>query len=458
MYISKLLLNVTYILVGILFCGLFNTYEGYIDKLDIITVSLCSLIIGYVNYTISESKAFFSFIIFYFYTLCYLIPITFFAHYPKYYTIWFGKYVYEEYSIAKIFILITVIILLLHLIFRKVSFNSLRKRRIKLNFITRKSTIFSILVLIFYIIFNQYFNSSLIIIFFNIHALAFILMIGIVNQEFREKKYIYTFFTIYILSTIVGGSRGGILNSIFTLFVLLTYFKGNIFLRKKYILNLSYILLIAVLTYPIATFLRYANDNGINFLNITYDVILISNASTFVSGTSETILILISRIIDRLDLFKYSYIIFNDLYDQSFFTANLNNINILKSSINLVLPGDYFDVLASNNFFANLLDDRSLYEIKNDWSSYNLSFFDYNFLRYGKFLGIFTIFLTLSFFLFYLQNLLKIKNISVKIISLYILVSLLKLFVFFGYDYLIRDFIHNSLSIFTYIYFLRLSR
>ena len=304
--------------------------------------------------------------------------IIFFAYYPEYYIFWFGKYIHVEFSISKIFLLITVIIVFIHLILRIRPLISINNRKINFNLLTQKSSIFSIFFLIVILLINQSFTNSFFIILFNVQAIAFILMIGVLNQEIKEKKYLFIFFIVLILSTIFGGSRGGILNVIFNFIVLLIFFKGNVFLKKKYILGVFFFLIIAVITYPIATFIRVASDSGIDLSTISIDSILTS--SSFVG--SNPIAFILSRIIDRLDLFKYSFIVFNNLYDQSFFAENLSVINIFKSSINLILPGDYFDVLASNNYFDNLVSDRSVYEIKHDWSSYNLSFFDYtiNFL------------------------------------------------------------------------------
>ena len=452
MYLNKIFLYTTFTLVIILLGGLFNIHEGYLDKTDIIIVSICSLIITYFNNSATENKAFVSFIIFYFYTLSYLIPIIFFAYYPEYYTLWFGKYTYVEFSISKIFVLITVIIALIHLILRITPLISINNRKINFNLLTQKSSIFSIFFLIVIILINQSFTNSFFIILFNVQALALILMVGVLNQEIKEKKYVFIFFIVFVLSTIFGGSRGGILNVIFNFTVLLIFFKGNVFIKKKYIVGVFYFLIIAVITYPISTFIRFANENGIDLLTISIDSILTS--SSFVG--SNPIEFILSRIVDRLDLFKYSFVIFNNLYDPSFFAENLSFINIFKSSINLVLPGDYFDVLASNNYFQNLVNNRSVYEIKDDWSSGNLSFFDYNILRFGKYIGILSIFFFFYFYFYFLNFMFKYKNLTVKIISIYLVTSLLKIFVFFGYDYLIRDIIHFSFAAITYVFILRL--
>ena len=452
MYLNKIFLYSTFILVIILLGGLFNIHEGYLDKTDIIIVSICSLIIAYFNNTATENKAFASFIIFYFYTLSYLIPIIFFAYNPEYYTFWFGKYVYIEFSVSQIFLLITVIIAFIHLILRIIPLISINNRKINFNILTQKSSIFSIFFLILIILINQSFKISFFIIFFNIQALAFILMVGLLNQEIKEKKYVFIFFIILLISTIFGGSRGGILNVIFNFLVLLIFFKGNVFIQKKKILGVFYLLIVAVITYPIATFIRVAHDSGIDLSMISIDSVLTS--SSFVG--SNPIAFILSRIIDRIDLFKYSFIIFNNLYDQSFFAENLSVINIFKSSINLVFPGDYFDILASNNYFVNLVNDSSVYEIKGDWSSYNLSFFDYNFLRFGKYIGLLSIFFFFFFFFYFLNFIFKFKNLTAKIISVYLVSSLLKIFVFFGYDYFIRDVIHFSFAIIIYVFILRL--
>lgn len=452
MTIKKLMLAITFILVIILLGGLLNLKPGYLDKIDIIIISICSLVIAYFNNLFSEKKVFLSFIFFYFYTICYLLPVIYFAYYPELLILNFEKYIYIPNSFANIFIFTTLSIVLTQLICIFIPFSSMKTRYISLQILTKNNIIIGIVFLILNYIINQIASISVFIIFFNVNAIAFIVIVGIANQKTIDKNikpYLFIFFTIIILMSIFGGIRSGITTILFNTILLLMFFKGNIFIEKKHLLYLMVIGILAIFSYPIATFFRVAKDLGVNTSSISLDSIIEFNAANSVVNPFSY---MFYRIIQRISLLEFSFVMSNNLYDPRFFTENLTFLNELKSTINLILPGTYFDVLDSNNYLINLTNNKTVNEIRNDWSSYNISFFYFNILQFGKYLGFIFTFLFFFLYISLLNFLLKKKKIILKMISIYLVISVITIFIFFGYDYFIRNAIHFLLATVVYLY------
>lgn len=452
MTIKKIMLLITIILVIILAGGLFNLKPGYLDKIDIITISICSLVIAYFNTLFSEKKIFLSFIFFYFYTICYLIPVVYFAYYPELLTLNFGKYIYIPNSFANIFIFTTLSIVLTQLICILIPFSSIKTRYISLQILTKNNIIIGIVFLILNYIINQIASISVFTIFFNVNAIAFIIIVGIANEKtfnINIKPYLLIFFTLIILMSIFGGSRSGITNILFNTIVLLMFFKGNVFIEKKYLKYLIIIGILAISSYPIATFFRVAKDFGLNSSSLSINSILEYNS---INSGINSIPFMFSRIIQRISLLEFSFVMSNDLYDPRFFKENLTFLNELKSLINLILPGTYFDVLNSNNYLINLTNNGTVNEIRDDWSSYNISFYYFNILQFGKYWGFIFTFLFFFLYISFLNHLFKKKTLILKMISIYLVASLITIFIFFGYDYYIRNTIHFISAMIVYLY------
>lgn len=446
------MLIITIILVIILLGGLLTLKHGYLGKIDIITISICSLIIAYFNYSFPENKIFLSFIIFYFYTLCFFIPMIYFAYYPEFFTLNFEKYIYIPNSYSYIFISTTSYIVLTQLICIYIPFSSIKARYFSNQILTKNNIILGIILLILNFIINKIDSISFFTVFFNVNAMAFIIIVGLANEktfDTKLKPYLILFFTLIILMSILGGSRSGIIYILFNIIVLLMFFKGNIFIEIKYLKYLIFIGLLAILSYPIATFFRVATNLGLSYSSLSLNSILRLNS---ISSTIDPLPLMLNRIIQRINLTEFSFVVNNNLYDPRFIKENITFLNEIKSAINLILPGNYFNVLVSNNYFINLLNNSTVTDIKNNWSSYNISFYDYNVVQFGKYIGF--IFLFLFFFLYisFMNSLLKSKKLILKMISFYLVISLITIFIFFGYDYFIRNAFHFILAMIVYLY------
>ena len=157
---------------------------------------------------------------------------------------------------------------------------------------------------------------------------------------------------------------------------------------------------------------------------------------------------LILQIVNRLKMIDYSYVIYNDLYNNLFFDQNLNFINFIKSFINITFPLNLFDeVLTSNTYLRSLNEDLSKSNLINDWSSYNSTFLDFNVLYFGIFGAIIISLMILYFYDFLIRIFNHRNTLFSNMIFVFLIIQLMSFFIFFGYDYFLKTLIHGFITI-----------
>ena len=224
------------------------------------------------------------------------------------------------------------------------------------------------------------------------------------------------------------------------------YLYGNFYIKKNQILGFSLLILIAFITYPIATIIRILADT-----NSTFDLSVF-----FYSDTLNPFLFLANTVIQRISLLEYSFILNNDFYDTQFFDKYFTIRNLFLSTVDLVLPYSFSDVVATNNLLSNITYDFDYYEIKNNWTSRNAFILDFNHL-YTKELFVPLTLLVLSIYSLLIRLFSK-KLLLYHILRIYLIVHLFEVFIFFGYDYWIRSLIHGLIPVLILYFLFKLSR
>ena len=214
------------------------------------------------------------------------------------------------------------------------------------------------------------------------------------------------------------------------------YKNGDFFIKPRIVALIFIIFLFSVGTYSYATATRISRsinndltgDEIANYLSIN------ANTVEFVSGL----------IVKRFSLIDYSYSISNSFYIKYLLNQNLNFLEFFKSTVNITFPATIFEnTLTSNTYLRSLNEDLSKEELLNDWSSYNATFYDFNFLYFNYFS------LIISFILFwvYLKYLRMINKIFPSFFYFFTLQQISSFFVFFGYDYFIKSLVHGYLTL-----------
>jgi len=436
MRISKFLLSFSIIEIVFVIYALFYLDNSIATSSDISIVILISIVFLLTNNYFFKKNPFVAFILYYIFNISYLLPFCFILYFPEYANVIISKYTNTQESFHLVFLLLLITLCLSFYILRDITFKS----RVLLNvnsFFNKKMIIFIFITLILNFIFSFFNILPVFSIFFN-PQLCFSLLIFYSCIPFKDKsnsKYIYLFLFLFIFYTILFGSRSGLYYLVIYYLVCFLYINGDIYINKKYYLLFFLVILSSLVAYPIATVFRIANDQNVNF-----DLSLF-----FTTDTDEALSLLFAKIIQRLSLLDYTYIIANNLYKQSFFDNYFTFENFIYSFINITFPYSISNTLVSNNLLANLTFDYNIEDIRGNWSSGNAFIVDFNHLYFPGF----GLPISLLFFYLYKKIMLMINN-NYTLFSLLYVILFLKIFdlyVFFGYDYFFRNLFHAFISL-----------
>ena len=437
MKISKIFSLFSIFEIILMFFGFLNHDQSLVTRLDILYVILISFLFLIINSYFFKINAFISFIIFYVYNITYLLPFCFILFFPDQINIIISKYTTSVYNFSFCFLLITIFLIISYYILHNIKLNNKLISNIKKN-ITNRIVQKLIILLIFNIIFAYFNVLSFFSIFFNpqIYLLILVFVLCIPNNKNINRQYIYFYFLLYIAYTIFFGSRSGIHNLLLYFIISFLFVNGDTTINKKYYILVSIGIVFAIILYPIATVFRIANDEHLNF-----DINLFVN-----TDNENAIIYFFAKIIQRLSLLDYTYIIANKLYNQSFFDTYFTIKNLILSSLNITFPLSLNDTLVSNNLLSNVTYDFSYDEIRSNWSSGNAFLMDFNHLYLPGFEFL------LSFLVIYLYKLLiktvSNKNIFFSLLYILLISKTFDLFIFFGYDYFFRNLVHTCVTLF----------
>jgi len=416
---------------------------------DLLLVFSFTLLFCVVNSYYFKVNAHIAFIFFFIYVLNFLIPFLFYLYFPDFISGMLPKYEYREYGFWKIFAYLDLFFIISYFIFKKSTQLNKSIYRYK-NLLSKKLMIFSLLILFLNILTNYFNLSAAISIFINpqIYLFFIILFYSISDKKKELNKYLNIFLFIYFISTIFGGSRGGMIVVVLYFIIINLYLHKDLTFNKKQLFVAFIIVIVGLVSYPIATIYRIIGDEG---LNSNFDLSVFFNQDAI-----NPVVFLLSKIIQRFSLLDYSFILNNDLYNQQFFIDNFTIRNLVESTLNITFPSSFSDVLVSNNLLANLSFDSSYREIRNNWSSGNAFLLDFNRLYSYYF------FVPLTVFVLYIYSyLIRIFNKNLllyHIIRIFLILKILELFIFFGYDYFIRTFVHSLIPILILYFIFDLSK
>ena len=449
MKFSKIL-NIVYVVLLIFLIGIIINGTEITSQNDILLVFLFTSLFCFINSYYFKVNAHIAFIFFFIYIVNFLVPFLYYLYFPDLITdLYFilPKYEYREYGFWKIFAYLDLFFIISYFIFKKSTQLNKGIYRYK-NLLSKKLMNFSLLILSLNVLLN-YFNLLPVLgIFINpqIYLFFIILFYSISNKKRELNKYLNIFLFIYLISTVVGGSRGGMITVVLYFIIINLYLHKDLTFNKKQLFIALIIVFAGIMSYPIATIFRMINDKNLIF---DYSVF-------FKEDAINPVVYLLANIVSRFSLLDYSFILNNDLYNQQFFIDYFTIRNLVESTLNITFPTSYSDVLVSNNLLANLSFDNSYEEIRNNWSSGNAFLLDFNRLYSYNF------FVPLTVFVLYIYScLIRVFNKNLllfHIIRIFLIFKIFELFVFFGYDYLTRTFVHSLIPILILYFIFNLSK
>lgn len=410
---------------------------------DIYLIIIISIIYSLFNLYSFKYNSFINFICYYNYFINFLTPFVFIVFFEEYVWKILNKYQFFEYGFFKIFLSVALFSFFANYIFSKIKSkknvieNLNRRMNLKLirwiYFFLIGNIIFSSLQLFFYPQFYLFFNPQL-------HVLLFIYIYIVSENKNKLKFYFISFVIIYIMYTILSGSRSGLFNVFIYSLLVLLYVKGDFILSLKRYFFISIFLLLAFITFPVATIFRIINDSS-DVSNFSFDLLF----NEF-SVANNYFLFMASSIVERLSLLNYSFYLSNDLYNPFFFNQYFTFNELFNSSINLIFPFDFDSAsIPSNTFLRSLVDNSSFFDLKNDWSSYNAYILDFNHL-YNKNLSFVISIIVISVYSF-ICKLFNRKSVIYHFIYVFLILNIFNFFVFFGYDYMLKHIAHSIFGI-----------
>lgn len=407
---------------------------------DIYLIIIISIIYSFFNLYYFKYNSFINFICYYNYYINFLTPFVFIIFFEETIFKIVDKYQFLEYGFFKTFLSVALFSFFANYIFSKIkskkNVTENLNRRVNLNFIKWifffliANILFTSLKLPFYNYFFGFFNPQL-------HLLFFIYIYMVSDSKNNLKSYLIPYLIIYVTYTVITGSRGGLFHVLLYFLLVLLYVKGDFILSFKRYFSISIFLCISLLTYPIATIFRIINNSSDFSFDILFDAY---------SVTNNYFIFMLSAIVERLSMLKYSFCLSNDLYNPLFFKQYFTFSEFFNSSINLTLPLDYnSNSIPSNSYLRSLLDDSSYLDLKNDWSSYNAYIVDFNHLYSSSFYFIISVITILVYSL--ICKLLNRKSVLLHLMYVFMILNILNFFVFFGYDYMIKHIVHGVVGI-----------
>ena len=442
MRISRFLHLYSFALILLMFYKVLAGEYNLSSNNDIFLIIMISIIYSFFNLYYFKYNSFINFICYYNYYINFLTPFVFIIFFPESIFKILGKYQFFEYGFFKIFLSVAMFSFFANYIFSKIKSqkNVIENlnRRMNLNlirwifFFLIANILFSSLQLFFYPHFFLFFNPQL-------HLLLFIYIYMVSDSKNKLKSYFISFLVIYVIYTVISGSRSGLYQVLIYSLLVLLYIKGDFVLSFKRYFSISIFLFIAIITYPIATILRIINDSGVS--DFSFD--LLFNAF---SVTDNYFIFILSPIVERLSMLNYSFYLSNDLYNPFFFKQYFTFNEFFNSSINLTFPLDYnSNSIPSNTYLRSLVDDSSYFDLKYEWSSYNAYIVDFNHLYNSSFSFIISI-ITISIYSL-ICKLFNRKSLLLHLIYVFLILNIFNFFVFFGYDYMVKHIVHNIFGI-----------
>jgi hypothetical protein len=439
MNFSKLLLIIQCVII-FLFGGIFFTeYNQVITNSDLIITFFLTILFTITNYYISKRNVLICFLNFYTWNLCILIPFLYVIFFPDKLEYIIPKYMYLQYGFlfifAKLYIFLAGISFLYLFTFKKpLITNSITESKALII------NIFSIVVLLLNFLFirTQFIGYPYFYLIFNPQVILILLIhIFICSSKSNKIRVSFCIYIIlYVLSVTLEGSRSGIFNVFFIFLLLELYKNGDFFMKFRSIVLSIFVLLFSVASYSYATATRISRS-----VNYDFNSDEIGKYLTIDSTSFEFIL---GQIVKRFSLIDYSYAISNSFYSKDFFNQNVNFLELFKSTINITFPANIFEkTLTSNTYLRSLNEDLSKGDLLYDWSSYNSTFYDFNFLYFNYF----SILISFSIFWFFLKSLSRIHNNFSSYFFSFTLIQISYFYVFFGYDYLIKNLLHGYLTV-----------
>ena len=410
---------------------------------DIYLIVIISILYALFNLHYFKHNSFINFICYYNYYINFLTPFVFIIYFEESSLKILNKYEFFEYGFFQIFLSVAIFSVFANYIFAKI-----KSRKSVVENLNRRMNLTLIRWLLFFVIGNILFSSLQLFfypqfyLFFNpqLHVLLFIYVYVVSDSKNKLKLYFISFVIIYILYTVLSGSRSGLFNVLIYALLVLLYVKGDFILSLK---NYFYILIglsVAFITYPIATIFRIMND-GTGASSFSFDVLFNSYAVA-----NNFVLFMVTSIVERLSLLNYSFYLSNDLYNPVFFKQHFTFSELLYSSINLTLPSDINpNSIPTNTYLRALVDDSSFKNLKENWSSYNAYIVDFNTL-YSKKLSFIVSIITISMYSF-ICKLFNRKSVIWHLIYVFLILNIFNFFVFFGYDYMFKQIVHSVFGI-----------
>lgn len=251
------------------------------------------------------------------------------------------------------------------------------------------------------------------------------------------KVLVYLYLLLYLVFTLTGGSRSGIVNLIIYGFAFYAdRIKDDQIRISTLVLGLGGSIA-AIFSYPIATAIRISSDSGRRLdWNSIWNIY-----------SQKNIELALGFIMKRVSMLDIGYALHYSLYIPDkvapYFKANYT----LKSAINLVLPGSLYDnYLSSCAYLRVIMFDVSPTLIAREWTSYSAWIFDFGYLYFGRYALLITSFLMIVIFKIsdYSSN--RIRRFSFYSLALSYLYF--NSILFFGIDYAIKILIHAFIACF----------
>lgn len=443
MRISRFLHLYSFALILLMFYKVLTGEYNLSSNNDIYLIIIISIIYSFFNLYYFKYNSFINFICYYNYYINFLTPFVFIIFFEETIFKILNKYQFLEYGFFKIFLTVAMFSFFANYIFSKIksqkNVTENLNRRINLNFIRWifffliANILFTSLQLPFYNYFYGFFNPQL-------HLLFFIYIYMVSDSKNKLKSYLIPFLIIYVIYTVITGSRGGLFHVLLYSLLVLFYVKGDFILSFKRFFSISIFLFIGLITYPIATIFRIINNSS-GVSDFSFDILFDSY-----SVTNNYFIFMLSAIVERLSLLQYSFYLSNDLYNPFFFKQYFTFNEFFNSSINLTFPLDYnSNSIPSNTYLRSLVDDSNYFDLIYDWSSFNAYIVDFNHLYNSSFSFIISIITILIYSL--ICKLFNRKSLLLQLIYVFLILNIINFFVFFGYDYMFKHIVHSIFGI-----------
>ena len=196
------------------------------------------------------------------------------------------------------------------------------------------------------------------------------------------------FILIYVLYTIFAGSRSGLFNVVFFTLLISLIHQQDFYIKTRRLITFLFLGAFGMIMYPIATLFRMARDQGVPFREIES----IWYKLTTSRAGKDILLDILDMIVARFCMLNYSFLIDNNLFNESLFNKYFTFSAMFKSAINSTFPLNmYPDVITTSTYLRVIHENVNISQLRADWSSYSSILLDYNTLYFGKFSLVITI-------------------------------------------------------------------